>query len=64
MLEDRLGTRYVRLDADWPPGGGLGIDVATPNAARLFMSLARTTLRGIDEAASARLLDAGGAHGG
>ena len=31
--EDRLGARYVRLDADWPADGGLGIDVATPHAA-------------------------------
>lgn len=45
MLEDRLGERYLRLDADWPVKGGLGIDVATPEAARLLMSLAKNTLR-------------------
>ncbi len=46
MLEDRLGERYLRLDADWPAQGGLGIDVATPQAARLLLSLAKGTLRG------------------
>jgi patatin-like phospholipase/acyl hydrolase len=34
MAEDRLAERYLRLDAEWPPGGGLGIDVATPEAMR------------------------------
>lgn len=48
MLEDRLGERYVRLDADWPPEGGLGIDVATPQARRLLRSMARRTLREAD----------------
>lgn len=47
MLEDRLGERYLRLDADWPAQGGLGIDVATPQAARLLLSLANGTLRGV-----------------
>ncbi len=45
MLEDRLGERYLRLDTDWPVKGGLGIDVATPEAARMLMSLAKKTLR-------------------
>jgi uncharacterized protein len=45
MLEDRLGERYVRLDADWPAQGGLGIDVATPHAARTLTALAQGTLR-------------------
>ena len=46
MLEDRLGERYVRLDAEWPVQGGLGIDVATPQAARRLVALAQDTLRG------------------
>jgi hypothetical protein len=45
MMEDRLGDRYLRLDALWPEEGGLGIDVATPAATRRLLSLARTTLR-------------------
>lgn len=53
MMEDRLGRRYVRLDADWPPEGGLGIDVATRPARRLLRSMARRTLRDADP----RLLD-------
>lgn len=48
MMEDRLGQRYVRLDADWPADGGLGIDVATPEARRLLRSMARRTLRDAD----------------
>jgi uncharacterized protein len=48
MLEDRLGKRYLRLDADWPPEAGLGIDVATPKAVDTLSSLARKTLRGAD----------------
>lgn len=46
MLEDRLGDRYLRLDADWPAQAGLGIDVATPAAARTLVALADATLRG------------------
>jgi uncharacterized protein len=45
MVEDRLGARYLRLDADWPPEAGLGIDVATPEATLLLTQLARDTLR-------------------
>ena len=44
MLEDRLGDRYLRLDADWPPDAGLGIDVATPQAVDTLSALARKTL--------------------
>jgi len=47
MLEDRLGDRYLRLDADWPAGAALGIDVATPRAAQTLQALARRTLRGL-----------------
>lgn len=45
MVEDRLGPRYLRLDAAWPTQGGLGIDVATPAAAALLTALAQDTLR-------------------
>jgi patatin-like phospholipase/acyl hydrolase len=48
MLEDRLGKRYLRLDADWPAEAGLGIDVATPKAVDTLSALARKTLRGAD----------------
>lgn len=44
MLEDRLGPRYLRLDATWPPEAGLGIDVATPKAAQRLRELAHRTL--------------------
>lgn len=44
MLEDRLGDRYVRLDAAWPVESGLGIDVATPHAQKLLRRLGRRTL--------------------
>ena len=45
MMEDRLGNRYVRVDAEWPRGQGLGIDIATPAAAELLGKLAEQTLR-------------------
>ena len=48
MLEDRLGDRYLRLDADWPPDAGLGIDVATPAAIDTLSGLARATVRDAD----------------
>lgn len=44
MLEDRLGGRYQRIDADWPVGAGLGIDIATPEAAGLLLKMAERTL--------------------
>lgn len=47
MMEDRLGERYLRLDAAWPTQAGLGIDVATPEAAQVLLDLAEDTLRGI-----------------
>lgn len=53
IVEDRLGARYLRLDADWPMDGGLGIDVATPRAARLLQTLARRTLDGCPDEALA-----------
>ncbi|MCV2371334.1 CBASS cGAMP-activated phospholipase [Roseateles oligotrophus] len=45
MMEDRLGERYLHLDADWPADAGLGIDVATPAAAKRLTRLARETLQ-------------------
>ncbi|MEH0167122.1 CBASS cGAMP-activated phospholipase [Paucibacter sp. JuS9] len=50
MLEDRLGSRYLRLDADWPASAGLGIDVATPAAIDLLGALAQKTLNNTDTA--------------
>lgn len=50
MVEDRLGERYLRLDADWPANAGLGIDVATPEAAHTLRELARRTIKGTDPA--------------
>ncbi len=57
MMEDRLGSRYLRLDADWPADAGLGIDVATPQAAELLQRLARETLAGVDDVRLAPFLD-------
>nr|WP_297355774.1 CBASS cGAMP-activated phospholipase [uncultured Caldimonas sp.] len=56
MIEDRLGRRYVRLDADWPPDGGLGIDVATPQAVAQLTQLGRRTLRETTDAVLAPVL--------
>lgn len=49
MIEDRLGDRYLRLDADWPADAGLGIDVATPKAVQALSALARKTLRAVGD---------------
>lgn len=57
MLEDRLGERYLRLDADWPVKAGLGIDVATPAAARTLIALAKATLRGAPAQALQRFFE-------
>ncbi len=48
MMEDRLGARYLRLDAQWPADAGLGIDIATPRAAKTLTGLAAQTLRQMD----------------
>jgi hypothetical protein len=56
MIEDRLGSRYLRLDADWPADAGLGIDVATPKAAEVLQRLAQETLESLDEARLAPFL--------
>jgi len=44
MMEDRLGARYLRLDAAWPRDASLGVDVATPQAADKLLALAEQTL--------------------
>ncbi len=50
MLEDRLGARYQRIDAEWPAGAGLGIDIATPHAADTLAALAERTLGQLNQA--------------
>lgn len=45
MMEDQLRDRYLHLDADWPVESELGIDIATPEAARILLRLASDTLR-------------------
>jgi uncharacterized protein len=47
-MEDRLGARYLRLDAEWPADAELGIDIATPQAAKTLTALAAQTVREID----------------
>jgi predicted acylesterase/phospholipase RssA len=49
MMEDRLGQRYMRLDAPWPAQAGLGIDVATAHSARILGDMARATIASTDE---------------
>jgi patatin-like phospholipase/acyl hydrolase len=57
MMEDRLGERYLRIDAEWPAEAGLGIDVATPEAAQRLAALAKTSVRAADAKALAALLE-------
>jgi uncharacterized protein len=57
MVEDRLGPRYLRLDADWPPAAGLGIDIATAAAAKVLTELAYDTLRNAKQRTLARFLE-------
>lgn len=64
MMEDRLGERYLRLDAEWPPEAGLGIDVATRSSIGVLRSLARHTLRDTPEKQLAPFLDEGPRWGG
>ena len=52
MMEDRLGVRYLRLDAPWPRQGGLGVDVATDKAADTLLAMAEQS---IAQASSTRL---------
>lgn len=62
MLEDRLGPRYVRVDADWPAAAGLGIDVATADAVKRLTTMARRTTDKLDRRTLALFLD--GRRGG
>jgi hypothetical protein len=48
MMEDRLGARYLRIDADWPADAGLGIDVATRESAGVLIGLAARSVAEID----------------
>jgi patatin-like phospholipase/acyl hydrolase len=57
MMEDRLGARYLRIDADWPSDAGLGIDVATPEAAQQLAALAKASVRAADARALAAMLE-------
>ncbi len=54
MMEQRLRSRYLRLDAPWPQGERLGIDVATGRAAVTLQALAAETLREADHSLLAR----------
>lgn len=56
MTEDLLGDRYLRIDAPWPAGEGLGIDVATPAAVRTLTGLADWSLSELDDAVLQRFL--------
>ena len=51
------------LDAEWPPHGGLGIDVATPDAAQRLVSVAKATLRKASALALQRFVEPGAADG-
>lgn len=48
MMEDRLGGRYLHIDARWPADAGLGIDVATRAAAQVLTDLAAQATATID----------------
>lgn len=50
MMEDRLRSRYIRLDEAWPAQAGLGIDVATRHSANVLCNMARDTLEQVDTA--------------
>jgi len=57
MMEQRLGARYLRLDAAWPRGQNLGIDVATPQAAESLCRLAKDSLAGSELKLLKRMFD-------
>lgn len=48
IAQDRLGERYLHLDAMWPKNSGLGIDVATAEAASALQALAQDTIAHLD----------------
>jgi predicted acylesterase/phospholipase RssA len=55
MLEDRLGERYWRIDSAWPDHG-LGIDIATPEAANRLLGLSQASLDSLTPAFLGRIL--------
>jgi predicted acylesterase/phospholipase RssA len=57
MMEDRLGHRYMRLDAAWPSQAGLGIDVATAHSARILGDMARATMNSAESKQLNKFLD-------
>lgn len=56
MMTDLLGRRYLRIDAPWPIGAGLAIDVATPEAIATLSDLADWTMREVDPGLLERFL--------
>lgn len=57
MMENCLGERYLRLDTSWPEGARLGLDVATEDASKTLMRLARQTMRKADATTLDAFLD-------
>ena len=49
MMEDRLGRRYLRIDAPWPAHAGLGIDVATREASDVLVDMAAHAVAELDQ---------------
>ena len=47
-MVDRLGDRYLRIDARWARDAGLGIEVASHVTSETFVALARQTIRSLD----------------
>jgi hypothetical protein len=48
MMEQRLGRRYLRVDAGWPRGRRLGLDIASDEAIATLSGLARDSVRELD----------------
>ena len=56
LMTQRLGERYQRIDAPWPAGQGLGLDVATARAGAVLSALGRDAIAALDDDALTRLL--------
>lgn len=56
VMQNTLGTNYLRLDAAWNASAGLGLDVVTEDASSILMHLARDTLHHTDRRRLNRLL--------
>jgi uncharacterized protein len=54
MMQQRLRRRYVRIDAEWPRGRGLGIDIATADATACLQELAAATIAELPDDTLAR----------